>query len=123
MQSVIDLQLPVVIAVEGMHPGSGQLEHPAQVFGQDKMPGRPEDVRSDQSAFRKRLLKNGILNRSDPLGERPLRRTVVLGLHRTQLTDDLGVPADSRAGEPDAAHPSPGDLRGIQASVHFPNDR
>ena len=86
----VETKQPVVGRHGAMHVRRGELQHPADVGRRDEVPGGAEDVGAEDLS----LVDGPVQRRVGGPGrqaeaERPLGRTVLLGLHRSQPGDQL----------------------------------
>ena len=58
--SCVELELPLLVAVEAMDVGRGQREEPADVIGKDEVPGGAEDVGAEETALVEGAIDGGI---------------------------------------------------------------
>ena len=66
-----------------------ERQHPADVSGRDEVPRWTQDMRAHDRSRGDFFLYVSICRSSRSLSKSPLRRSVVLGLHRAQQSDDL----------------------------------
>jgi hypothetical protein len=81
---LIELQLAVPAGQPRQHARRGQLLQPADVLGQDEVPGRAHDVRAQEGAGVESRVKDGLGRAGDSLPDSPLGGSVVLRLHRAE---------------------------------------
>ena len=79
--------------------------------GDEEVPGRPKDVRSQDGAVADRLLHDGVGDTTSPKAERPLRAGVVLCLHRAEPGHDCLRAAELGARKLVIPQSDPNDLR------------
>ena len=110
-RSRVQLELLVSIRQPGLEARRGQGEEPADVGGQDEVPGRSQQVGAQDGAVVERPLHVFVDRGSHPRTERPLRGRIVLGLDGTKPFDRRGRRAQRRAAETQVVEPPREDVR------------
>ena len=86
----IQFKHAVPVGQPAMNARGRQLEHPVEVRGGDKVPGRPHDVRAEDAPVVEGALDAGVGRAiRHPQRERPFRGGIVLRLHSTEPRDQV----------------------------------
>jgi hypothetical protein len=75
---LVQSQLPVVVGVQRVDARRGERQHPADLGGQNEVPGRPQDVGPEDGPVREGPVEVGVADAGGALADRPFRRAVVL---------------------------------------------
>jgi len=84
VQGIVEFQAAVVGGHFAVQPGGRKGQHPAQIFGQHKMPGGAHDVRAHNFAGVEGGLHTGGGERGRAQPQRPFGAFVILRLDRAQ---------------------------------------
>src|SRR5919199_3512447 len=107
---------PLAMGAHGEHARTGQLQHPADVGRPYEVPRRPQHVRAHDRAGIEGVLQIRLGRVAGPLGDGPLRRTVVLRLDRAQPANHF---VRGRAGTTNQAlvvHAPASDVAAVQSA-------